>query len=191
VRRQGRGPPNRRENQNAQPTSHLAFFLLIKLLEAITFLSPTLGERFAQITGLQALRNLLWRMETGDPDHASRSPPTIIRRHDTSANGATLPVAPRPIRPKGMKSESSWIYGRREAATSMEPVRTCPSTYCVALFRHSASTAGGKASRCVRNVTSVQIFSSDGSLPEASLRKAPFITNIPEYRTPCSAIQKS
>ena len=35
------------------------------------------------------------------------------------------------------------------------------------------------------------LFSSDGSLPEASLRKAPFITNIPEYRTPCSAIQNS
>jgi hypothetical protein len=58
-------------------------------------------------------------------------------------------------------------------------------------FLHSAATAGGNESMCFKNVTAVQIFSSETSFPDASLPKLPSHQNIPEYRTPPLMIQNN
>ena len=52
-------------------------------------------------------------------------------------------------------------------------------SYSVLFLCHSPATAGGRESRWVRNVTAVQILSSEMSFPDESLPNCPSHTNIP------------
>jgi hypothetical protein len=60
------------------------------------------------------------------------------------------------------------------------PLWSMRGSHCLLFLRHSASTAGGKESRCVRNVTAVQILSSEMSFPVASFPNCPSQANMPE-----------